>query len=142
MVYLFSHFSDVCAWVFLGFLQLLLIGISTLCYKFYFNSRAATEGTTNSDEVFGHVEDNIDELSYWFLFAGIIATIISICYCVIVFFKYKHIKTAINILEVSAEFIINHKRIMVVVVCCYIFILASFFLWMYIMILILSLNDI
>jgi len=56
--------------------------------------------------------------------------------------NFKHIKIAIAIFDASADFAVNHIRLVIAVYVYLFFLLASFIGWFYVYIYAMSLNDI
>lgn len=77
---------------------------------------------------------------YWVLFGGIVATIVSLLYFCIVFRNYKHIKTAIQVIDAAADFMIDHKRVMIIPFFYFIVNLLFIFMCVYNVGLIMSMN--
>lgn len=142
IVYLLAHFADTVSWIVLVLLQLALIGVSALAFLFYSNSEQAVRGDAESARVFGARAYWMDNLADGLLVAGIIFAIIALLYCYLVFKQFKHIKTAINVLDAAAEFAIGHGRVMAIALGYYLFILMIFFAGMHVLIYLTSMNDI
>ena len=85
---------------------------------------------------------DISNLSYAFLAVGIVFIVFSLMFCCLVFKNFKHIKTAIAIFDASADFAVNHIRLVVFVFFYFIFLLMSFILWFFVIMYVMSLNDI
>ena len=81
-------------------------------------------------------------VGYGVLGAGIIFTCFSLCFYFLVFKNFKHIKIAIEIFDASADFAINHIRLVIAVFFYLLFLLVSFFIWIYVILYVMSLNDI
>lgn len=76
------------------------------------------------------------------LWAGCTLAGFAVCYLILMFYKYKHIKTAINVIDASAEFIIANRRCVVIPFVYFILIVFVILGWIYCMAAIISLNDI
>jgi hypothetical protein len=73
---------------------------------------------------------------------GIIFVIFALLYYCLVFKNFKHIKIAINIFDASADFAVNHFRLVISIFFYLLILLGSFFLWFYIFLYVMSLNKI
>lgn len=74
------------------------------------------------------------------MFAGIVMGIFAFIFLVLLFFNFKHIKTAIQVLEAAAEFMIGNKRVILVPFTYFFLIIGTFLLWCQCMVMIISLN--
>ena len=79
---------------------------------------------------------------YWFLFFGILFAVFSALFYLVVFMQYKHIKIAVAIFDASADFAVNHIRLVIVVYIYFMVLIATFWGWWYMLVLTMSLNDI
>ena len=55
---------------------------------------------------------------------------------------WKHLKTATNVIDAAADFIIDHKRLIVVPIVYFLIVVASLILWFWTLGLVISTNDI
>ena len=53
-------------------------------------------------------------ISYYLEFAAICFAILGVLYFCILFRNFKHIKTAINVIDAAADFVIEHRRLIFV----------------------------
>jgi hypothetical protein len=118
-----------------------LIGGSLICF---YKRGVALELVTKDD--FGdnnHVNKYV-MVSYagFMMFGGIMLAIIGFAYLILMFFNFKHIKTAIGVIDAAAEFIIGNKRVILVPFTYFFLTIGSFLLWAYCLILIISINKI
>ena len=77
---------------------------------------------------------------YWVLFGAIVATIVSLLFFCIMFRNYKHIKTAIQVIDAAADFMIEHKRVMIIPFFYFIVNLVFIYMCVYNVGLIMSMN--
>lgn len=140
--YMLMNFADTFAWFCLVCMQLFLIGCSWLCFIFSNNAQDAISGTTNSKREYGWVHYDMEYVVYWFLFFGILFAIFSAVFYCIVFMQYKHIKIAIAIFDASADFAVNHIRLLIIVYIYFLVLIMTFWGQWYMMCLTMSLNDI
>ena len=82
------------------------------------------------------------EVSYIVLAVGVVFTGFSLCFYCLIFKNFKHIKIAIEIFDASADFAMNHIRLVIAVFFYLLFLLASFLLVYYVVLFVMSLNDI
>ena len=74
--------------------------------------------------------------------AGIALVIVAVLYFVLIFKNYKHIKTAIQVIDASADFLLDHARVMIIPFAYFIINLGFSFACIYNMGLIVSMNKI
>lgn len=60
---------------------------------------------------------------------GILFVIFALMYYWLIFKNYKHIKIAIAIFDASADFAVNHIRLVISIFFYLLFLLVSFFMW-------------
>lgn len=78
----------------------------------------------------------------WMMFYGILTSIAALFIFCVIFRNYKHIKTAIQVIDAAADFVIEHKRLMIVPLTYFIVNLSFVFICVYNVGLIISTNDI
>lgn len=140
--YMLMNFADTFAWFSLVSIQMFLIGVSWLSFVLYQNAQDAIDGTTRSQEAFGWVHFDINNISMAIMAVGILFVIFALLYYCLVFRNFKHIKIAINIFDASADFAVNHFRLVISIFIYLLILLGSFFLWFYIFLYVMSLNEI
>jgi hypothetical protein len=74
------------------------------------------------------------------MFGGIVMAVLAFIFLVLLMFNFKHIKTAIQVLEAAAEFMIGNKRVILVPFTYFFLIVGSFLLWCQCLVMIISLN--
>ena len=76
------------------------------------------------------------------MFAAIFMGIFALMFLVLMFSQFKHIKTAINVIEASAEFMIGNKRVVFLPFIYFAVTIIGILLWAYCLAAIVSLNDV
>ena len=71
---------------------------------------------------------------------GIILGVASFVYLVLMFFQFKHIRTAINVIDAAAEFCVGNKRVVLIPFVYFSLIIAMWIGWANCMVAIISLN--
>jgi len=74
------------------------------------------------------------------MFFGIISACAAVMCLFLIFFYFKHMKTAINVIDASAEFMVGNKRVALIPIVYFIIKLLVMLLWVYCMTAIISLN--
>ena len=77
-----------------------------------------------------------------FMFMGVVLAILAFIFLVLMFFYFKHIKTAINMLDAAAEFMIGNKRVILAPFTYFFITVGGFFFYLYCLAQIISLNKI
>jgi len=73
---------------------------------------------------------------------GIIFVVFALMYYCLIFKNFKHIKIAIAIFDASADFAVNHIRLVISIFFYLLFLLGSFFMWFRVILYMMSLNNI
>ena len=141
LIYFLSSFAETIAWALVIFLEFFFLGGAGACFYKWHSVHALIK-----EDNFGgnnHVNKYTMEsfssicMGVGFAFAGC-----AIVYLGCMIYKYKHIKTAINVIDASAEFIIANPRVVIIPFVYFMVIIFIFLGWVYCMAAIISLNDI
>jgi len=81
-------------------------------------------------------------IGYYLEFGAICFAIIGLIYFCIIFRNFKHIKTAIQVIDAAADFVIEHRRLIIVPLFYFIVNIALAITCLYNIALVTSLNDI
>ena len=81
-------------------------------------------------------------IGYYLELGAICFAIIGLLYFCIIFRNYKHIKTAIQVIDAAADFVIEHKRLIIVPLFYFIVNLILAITCLYNIALVTSMNDI
>jgi hypothetical protein len=84
----------------------------------------------------------MDSYAGFMMFAGVMFAILAFIFLVLIFFFFKHLKTAINVVDASAEFLVGNKRILLVPFVYFTMTIVSFLVWVDSMAMIISLNTV
>ena len=119
-----------------------LIGASVIMFIFRSNTLAAVRGNRNSEVVYAGSGYTMDWYAKKLLLEALVLGFLGIIFFCVVFANLKHIKTAINVIDAAADFIIEHKRLIAVPTVYFLIIVGSLVLWFYTIGLVFSTNDI
>jgi hypothetical protein len=142
LLYLLSNFADKVAWVLLMLLQLLFIFGAYIAFLVRDHTINSINGNFNSERVFGGSAYIMQWYSRWAMVTGIALVIVAVLYFFLIFKNYKHIKTAIQVIDASADFLLDHVRVMIIPFAYFIINLGFSFACIYNMALIISMNQI
>lgn len=110
---------------------------------FYKRGAALTLVTTDNFGDNNHQNKYVlDSYAGFMMFFGVMLAIFALAYLILMFFNFKHIKTAIGVVDAAAEFIIGNKRVILVPFTYFFLTIGSFLVWAYCMTLIISINKI
>jgi hypothetical protein len=76
------------------------------------------------------------------MFMGVLFAFFSFLYLVLMFYKFKSVKTAINVVDAAAEFMVGNKRVILVPFVYFFVMVGIIYLWTMCMIAIVGLNEI
>jgi hypothetical protein len=82
---MFSHFSNIIAWLFVCFIQVILIFGAYVQFDFAANAEANIRGTETSNRLFGKVEYSISIIEDALYFTGFLTSVLAIAFCLVVF---------------------------------------------------------
>lgn len=141
ILYFLSMFAETIAWFCIVFLQ---IGLTTASlYGFY--KRTVVLGLIKSMDLGTNAHINkysMESMASILLWIGILFAVLAFVYLVLMVGNFKHVKTAIQVIDAAAEFMVGNKRV-VAVPFVYFFLTIGIFLgWVQCMIGIIGLNKI
>ena len=73
---------------------------------------------------------------------GIVLAVLALLFMILLFFQYKHIKTAVNVTDAAAEFMVGNKRVILIPFIYFFLTIALWVGWAYCVTAIVSLNDV
>jgi hypothetical protein len=143
MLYFMSHFAETVAWWSIFFMQFSLIGGSVICFwkrNTVIDLTKVDGGMGNNNHV--NLFEMMHSIEGIFMFMGVVLAILAFIFLVLMFFYFKHIKTAINMLDAAAEFMIGNKRVILAPFTYFFITVGGFFFYLYCLAQIISLNKI
>ena len=141
IIYFLANFAETIAWAMVVMFEVIMIGGCCICFWVWHSTLVLTKnmdfGTNNHVNKYA-MESYAKEK----MFEGVLLGIGALVYLFVMFFKYKHIKTAINVIDAACEFIIANPRIVVIPFVYFTLTIMMFLGWLWCMAAIISLNDV
>jgi hypothetical protein len=141
ILYFLSNFAETIAWTSIIGTQITLIAASVFCFL----KRNQALGLIKSENLGdnNHVNKfSMESFAGMMMFAGILLAFLALLYLVLVFYKFKHVKTAIHVIDAAAEFMVGNKRVVAVPFVYFLIMVAIVIGWFYCIIAIIGLNEI
>lgn len=63
------------------------------------------------------------------MFAGVVFAILAFIFLILMFFNFKHIKTAIQVIDAAAEFMVGNKRVILIPITYFFLTIGTIMLW-------------
>lgn len=123
-------FAETIAWISIAILQLGLVFGSLMC--FYKRNGALelikSEGIGNNNHV---NKFSMESYAGYMMAGGITLACMAFIFLVLLFFNFKHMKTAINVIDAAAEFMIGNKRVIFIPFIYFILTISLWISWAY-----------
>ena len=134
-------FAETIAWFCIIITQLALVGGCLLAFLKRSEALDLIKSTGMGGNNHVNANDMVNYGRYMFI-AAIFLGVFSFMFLVLMFFQFKHIKTAINVIEASAEFMIGNKRVVFLPFIYFGLTISIWLIWAWCMAGIVSLNKI
>lgn len=141
-LYLMSAYAKTIAWICIVLTAAGAFGGSVACW-FMRASVIAQRGTAGTDTaLYGDNQDDNETEAFWLLVGCIGLAALGCCFTCCVICGHKHVAQAIDVIDASADFTVENKRVIGVPVVYFIITLISFFVWLYSLACVVALNKV
>ena len=142
LLYLMSAYAEAIAWICIFLTAAGCFGGAICCWfmrsSLIADRGVAADGTALSGD---NADDNQTEC-FWLLVGAIGLAAVGCCFTCCVVCGYKHVKIAIEVIDASADFTVENKRVIGVPILYFFITLISFFVWLYSLACVVALNPI